>query len=1026
LKQYALNNIFSRDLATAHLEGKIHIHDLGYPVRVYSFAKDEIVYIKEGESGKEECLSLGVLFNRSPFGYEENGFEIRPLKDCYIRDYNNQWTKLLRVLRHRAKKRMLFIKTEDGNGIVVTEDHPMMDENLKQITAREIVPGKTKLITCHPGDILSNSDQIDLVAEFKRMGKGHTVFLNRAYQDENSMAKDIKIKDANNCTYNESYIYVKGSSNGIPAIFPLDEETGWLIGLFIAEGNFTTITRYKNGEYLGKDYLGHETTITCGQEEANKAKAILNRLKIGFGEDKKDNGCIAIRIYNMLFADFLREVFGIQHLSRLKCLPQYYRHYSKRFLRGMLAGIIDGDASIKGKTEQANTRIDLRVSSKTLVTQVKHLTSILGFDSLLRNVEGMGSERIYKGKVIKQNFPLYGVSFGVTQEVYDLLSPCSIKLQRIRFKPARKSVRPFQGVSKVTNVVEVKIKDEYVYDVTTESGTFLCSGILTHNCSSHSLEYIKKYGLHLEKLEIISSPAKHARTLTGHLNTFLASMQAYYAGALGVGYINIFYAPYLVGMDWREIKQEAQYLIFSLSQSAFSRGGQVLFLDANVHTGVPSYLKDVPAIGPGGEYTGKTYGEYEREAQIFARALMEVWHEGDSFGHIFSFPKMDLHVNADTFSDPKQHELLEYACLIASENGVPYFVFDRDDVTLSACCRLRTTITDNYVIKHPESMRFCGFQNVTINLPQAAYRAGKGKIEKLFPEIERAMDLAMEAHLQKKRFIGSLMKEEGLPLWELGKIAKDGRPYVDLDKVTYIIGIIGLNECVQFLTGKELHEEEEVFRLGLRIVSFMYLKAKEYEKKYGLKVSLEESPAESAARRLAKVDLREYPESKGVVKGDIEKEEFYYNNSIHFSANAPISLIDRIEKQSKFHTLIESGAIIHAFIGEEKPSPASIMNLVKKTWETTKAAQITISPEFTVCYQCHRLTRGLEENCSHCGSAEVYGITRIVGYFSRIPNWNKSKLGELKDRHRGNYSLGGLEIENKGDEIKKRYSTAAV
>ena len=29
-------------------------------------------------------------------------------------------------------------------------------------------------------------------------------------------------------------------------------------------------------------------------------------------------------------------------------------------------------------------------------------------------------------------------------------------------------------------------------------------------------------------------------------------------------------------------------------------------------------------------------------------------------------------------------------------------------------------------MKHPESIRFCGFQNVTINLPQAAYRA-KGK-----------------------------------------------------------------------------------------------------------------------------------------------------------------------------------------------------------------------------------------------------------------------------------------------------------
>ena len=37
--------------------------------------------------------------------------------------------------------------------------------------------------------------------------------------------------------------------------------------------------------------------------------------------------------------------------------------------------------------------------------------------------------------------------------------------------------------------------------------------------------------------------------------------------------------------------------------------------------------------------------------------------------------------------------------------------------------------------------------------------------------------------------------------------------------------------------------------------------------------------------------------------------------------------------------------------------------------------------------------------------AEVYGMTRIVGYFSRVNNWNKSKLGELRDRHRGDYAV---------------------
>ncbi len=37
--------------------------------------------------------------------------------------------------------------------------------------------------------------------------------------------------------------------------------------------------------------------------------------------------------------------------------------------------------------------------------------------------------------------------------------------------------------------------------------------------------------------------------------------------------------------------------------------------------------------------------------------------------------------------------------------------------------------------------------------------------------------------------------------------------------------------------------------------------------------------------------------------------------------------------------------------------------------------------------------------------APLYHVTRIVGYYSRIENWNKSKLGELADRRRGNYAV---------------------
>ncbi|MBD3310270.1 anaerobic ribonucleoside-triphosphate reductase [Candidatus Woesearchaeota archaeon] len=507
-------------------------------------------------------------------------------------------------------------------------------------------------------------------------------------------------------------------------------------------------------------------------------------------------------------------------------------------------------------------------------------------------------------------------------------------------------------------------------------------------CSAHSLDYIKKYGLQLLNLSTTSKPAKHAQTLTGHLNTFLASMQAYYAGALGISYINIAYAPLLVGLDYNRLKQEAQYLIFSCSQNAFSRGGQTLFIDFNIHLGIPSYLKQVPAIGPKGKYmlrhidgrieeleeaprdenddviqpdSGRilTYGDFEKEAQAFAKVLMDVWREGDARGQVFPFPKMDLHLNEDSFSDPTQLKLLNYACQIASENGSPYFVFDRDEVTLSACCRLRTKVEDTYVLKHPESMRFCGFQNVTINLPQAAYRAGKEpKPEDVIKELDRAMDIAIKAHLQKKEFISRIMDSPGKPLWQVGMQSPDGKPYIELDDATYIIGLVGLNECVRYITGKDLHENEEAYKTGLKIVSSMYLKAKKSGEEHGLKFTLEESPAESASLRLAKVDMREYPESREYVRGDIEKGQVYYTNSIHLVPDADVDIIERIEKQSKFNQLIESGAITHVFVGEKRPSPDAILELVKKTWENTQTAQITISPEFTVCEDCNRVSPG--------------------------------------------------------------------
>lgn len=43
--------------------------------------------------------------------------------------------------------------------------------------------------------------------------------------------------------------------------------------------------------------------------------------------------------------------------------------------------------------------------------------------------------------------------------------------------------------------------------------------------------------------------------------------------------------------------------------------------------------------------------------------------------------------------------------------------------------------------------------------------------------------------------------------------------------------------------------------------------------------------------------------------------------------------------------------------------------------------------------------------CAFCGSTNVYGISRVVGYYSPINNWNLSKQAEFDARQRGDYKI---------------------
>ena len=332
-------------------------------------------------------------------------------------------------------------------------------------------------------------------------------------------------------------------------------------------------------------------------------------------------------------------------------------------------------------------------------------------------------------------------------------------------------------------------------------------------------------------------------------------------------------------------------------------------------------------------------------------------------------------------------------CFEMKDKNDPYFTLPNGIHTHN--CRLVIEFDNNDLLltKSPEELRFVGGQNVSINLPNLPLKCNKQE-DKIYKEIKNRMDMAVEAHLIKKEYIQSIIDTENSPL-KFYKEGCDKKPYVKMDKISWLIGIVGLNEYVYNLTGKQLHESKNSYLKGMELITFMNQYCKELSKKHNIILKIEETPAESTAGRFAKLDRKKYGEM-AFVQGN--EQGIYYSNSIHFAVNAKIDYIDELKYQSKFHDLVEAGSMVHIWIGDKKPSPQAIGDLIYKVWKNTKCAEMTISPNKTVCNNCNTTTNGFHETCSKCNSNNVFWIARITGYQVRVDKFNAGKMAELLDR----------------------------
>lgn len=522
-------------------------------------------------------------------------------------------------------------------------------------------------------------------------------------------------------------------------------------------------------------------------------------------------------------------------------------------------------------------------------------------------------------------------------------------------------------------------------------------------CFSYDLRFFLKNGLKPDGTgthTAMAGPARSASVAILHAAKVLSCGQVNCAGGQGFNWFNVILAPYLKGLDYKQIKQMAQMFIYEMSMMYVSRGGQVVFSSVDIEPGIPKTLEKVAAVLPGGRVDPKiTYADFHDESNKFFNAITEVYLDGDYNGKPFSFPKYELKISKKDFKEYPSE--MAKVSELAAKFGTPYYFIQQDylpEYSCYQCCAYLMPLSDQNTNDDVVNgtVRGGGLQVVTVNLPQIAYEA-KGNDDKLFTLLRDRMDKAKEVMHIKQEIIRRRMEQGLLPFLSQA-IDNKGTPYFLVDKQGLEIGMVGLNEFLKAHLGQELHESKEAWNLGLKVIKRMHEIAAEYRKETGYLFGVSRTPAESAAYRLAKIDMKKYPNA--VVQGDRKNEAVYYTNSTHIRPSANVALGDRLKIEGSFHPLLDAGAMSHVWLGEGNPDPESITKLTERIARNTLTSYFAYTRDLTICNNCLFTVAGVLHQCPKCGSENIDWLSRITGYYQRVSSWNKGKRQEFLDRQR--------------------------
>ena len=316
----------------------------------------------------------------------------------------------------------------------------------------------------------------------------------------------------------------------------------------------------------------------------------------------------------------------------------------------------------------------------------------------------------------------------------------------------------------------------------------------------------------------------------------------------------------------------------------------------------------------------------------------------------------------------------EFLDNITNRDVYRYNIFNSEGTKVASCCRL---ISDGEMLELAAQSNSFGAGAVgslgshrvaTINFNRIALEA---KDLKDFWKIYDQRIIDSRDILKAHKTLIQMLGNKGLQMF-----ISNG--WINMKRMFSTFGILGIYECEKTLRDRfEIDPDHDITKdilvhLNNKVIEFT--KAEE-----GYVFNIEQIPSESYAVRLACVDKMLYGEEN-------VPYNLYANQWVPLWEDATIW--EKLAVDGKYNSLLTGGGIVHATIGETvtKTQAMEIINYAVKSG----CEHFALNAIYSKCAEGH-MTMGDITSCPVCNADIVDKYTRVVGFFTPVSSWNKTR-----------------------------------